>query len=822
MNKQVQKLLETFDDSKRGLAKLLARENITVQIVTGAPTASFDPVSRVLTIPNWPGLTLDQTDLLLGHEVGHALFTNTSYIAKVVKKPGLMSYWNVIEDTRIERKMKEGYPGLKRVFYNGYEQFHSKGPLFRGTTSGIYFDDPLTGRETLKRFADMKFIDRINAFYKIGAFVDIPFSADELTWLERINRCSSTEDAMVIAEALYQDQKEKNQQEKEENGDGQSKKQKQDKNAKKEKSQKSQSAEDGESDESDDADGDDEEDGKASSSQCGDDDESEENDSDSSDEDGDGDASGDDDDADSDEDGDDEDGETGPKSNQVDFPDETDPTASTDKQIADALKKLADKQDTRVNVRHILLKPLPDSMVKARTVTAADWSTKTLESLGVHTSDMEKVLLLLEQKWNAQYLNTAKHMALEFDRRKTAKTLSNAKIAKTGRLNMNKLAMHKFTEDLFLRTLNVPHGKSHGIVMTIDASGSMTHVFPHVLDQVLLFAVFAHQCQIPFEAYMFTDTSHPAFTYEHEAKSLGPLTLTPSGAGRLVGLINTMDRRSFKNQIKCVLALRAHYAPDAEVVRNYPTANAKIGKNDSYYGGASGVIPFARLGGTPLYTGLLIAERHVERMKRTLKLDKMTNVLITDGEDTNGVVYQTQDINMSRNNRGSIYDRFERYDSTGLVVRDTVTKKNHVLVNTTGSGMNCPDNAMLTLLFDVMKSRHEARNIMLFLADSTSPATAIHRSLSFLTRANAEPNVSEQDVAKQLREKHQFVMPTNTGAAELTLAVPPTELRLSENDFANSNTNGKTANQVTKAFTEASVRAISNRVFVNTVMPFLA
>ena len=54
-----------LDDQKRGLARLMARENIRVE--HGAyDTAMFDLKSRTLLLPMWKDVTLDQYDLQIG------------------------------------------------------------------------------------------------------------------------------------------------------------------------------------------------------------------------------------------------------------------------------------------------------------------------------------------------------------------------------------------------------------------------------------------------------------------------------------------------------------------------------------------------------------------------------------------------------------------------------------------------------------------------------------------------------------------------------------------------------------------------------------
>ena len=61
--------------AKSQLAKLLATENITVQHKPDAKTAWFDVKNRVLSLPVWREMSNDLYDLLVVHEVGHALDT---------------------------------------------------------------------------------------------------------------------------------------------------------------------------------------------------------------------------------------------------------------------------------------------------------------------------------------------------------------------------------------------------------------------------------------------------------------------------------------------------------------------------------------------------------------------------------------------------------------------------------------------------------------------------------------------------------------------------------------------------------------------------
>ena len=59
---------------KSQLAKLLATEDIVVEHKQ-VESAQFNVRTRVLILPLWEKASNDVYDMLVGHEVGHALFT---------------------------------------------------------------------------------------------------------------------------------------------------------------------------------------------------------------------------------------------------------------------------------------------------------------------------------------------------------------------------------------------------------------------------------------------------------------------------------------------------------------------------------------------------------------------------------------------------------------------------------------------------------------------------------------------------------------------------------------------------------------------------
>ena len=144
---------------KSQLAKLLATEDLVVEN-KNVETACFNVHTRVLTLPNWQNASAVVYDLLVGHEVGHALYTPNIDWSKDRKIPP--QFVNVAEDVRIEKMMKRRYPGLSKSFWGGYGQL-SEQDFFQIENEDL----------TLLNLAD-----KINLFYKIGRFVDIPFEND--------------------------------------------------------------------------------------------------------------------------------------------------------------------------------------------------------------------------------------------------------------------------------------------------------------------------------------------------------------------------------------------------------------------------------------------------------------------------------------------------------------------------------------------------------------------------------------------------------------------------------------------------------------------
>jgi hypothetical protein len=178
------------------LAKLMAKENINV-IHKPIPTAYFDVKSRTLACPILKDdMSPELYDLFMGHEVGHALNTPAEGWHDAVSDLGMTfkGYLNVIEDIRIEKKIKNTYPGLRKSFYSGYNELGKMD--FFGLT------------ERNQDVSELGFIDRINLHYKLGAQCRVQFSDEEMVYIKRCDSLETFKEVMDLAKELFENKKE--------------------------------------------------------------------------------------------------------------------------------------------------------------------------------------------------------------------------------------------------------------------------------------------------------------------------------------------------------------------------------------------------------------------------------------------------------------------------------------------------------------------------------------------------------------------------------------------------------------------------------------
>ena len=169
---------------KTQLAKLLATEDLVVEHKK-VETAQFNVHTRVLILPMWEKASNFVYDMLVGHEVGHALYTpDRNWLKEYNIPPQLV---NIVEDARIEKMMKRRYSGLSKTFYRGYQELSDQ-DFFQ------IADEDLDS---------MNLADRANLYFKIGNFVNISFDNKEQHIISMIDECETFDDVLIAAENLY-------------------------------------------------------------------------------------------------------------------------------------------------------------------------------------------------------------------------------------------------------------------------------------------------------------------------------------------------------------------------------------------------------------------------------------------------------------------------------------------------------------------------------------------------------------------------------------------------------------------------------------------
>lgn len=529
-------------ESKSLLAKLMATENLTVE-QRSVQTASFDVKNRILTIPTLDKKISSQLyDLFTGHEVGHALYTPLDGLMRAKDLSINMNVANVVEDSRIERKIKYKYPGLKNSFAKAYQELMEKD----------FFGVKDTDMNKLN------FLDRINLHCKGGAALRIQFSEEERNILNEVESTESYDEVIDVSKKIVEYMKAKIEEE--------------------EKKRLKAKAEDSES-------GDDDYDEFEETDDFDDGDSSEE-------------------DSDSEQDKDSEDGEESSKKPKVSSA--TDSAKDGNQRIEDKIRSFTDENFKKNENR--LFESTPDQYLYVN-VPETDpkmvFDHKELWKLyknDGHATDAATYLQL-----RSESNKVVSYLVKEFEMRKNADQLKRATTAKTGDLDMKKLFSYGFSEDIFKKISVVPGGKSHGLVLFLDWSGSMAEHMGNTFKQLINLVLFCKKVNIPYEVYAFADESHDQYTQTPKAKA-NDLAL------KSYALLNLLSSR--------MSSLDFTYAASAL------TAMSGLSRNGAY----SHKPYWMSMQGTPLNEAIIHAMSIVPDFQKKNKLQVVNTIFLTDGE----------------------------------------------------------------------------------------------------------------------------------------------------------------------------------------------
>jgi hypothetical protein len=604
--------------SKSTLAKLLATENLRVEHQK-VPTAMFDLKNRTLILPIWKDMSIDLYDLLIGHEVGHALYTPAQgWHGEIDSRGiGIKSFLNVLEDARIERKIKDKFPGIRRNFFAGYQE------LFDKDFFGVKDRD----------LSKLRLIDRINLHYKVGPFLNVQFSDDEQQYIARVDALETWDDVATLAVELYELAKFEPEPEFDlddmmdalSGGIGDDDFDQGETFAVKD-SAPSDESEGQQSDEKSDDAAEGEEEKETSSASAG------EKESDDA-------------------------ADSAPvtegvkKQGSNDVPAEPtyneDPSSITDlnfREMEDTFIDAASRPYSygvlrKVNVKDYVV-PMDWVVDNMRPTVYSDrWNTRELE----YNSVASELFTKFRNK-NQKYINL---MVQEFEMRRRAAQLSRAATAKTGRLDVDRVWAHKISEDLFARNTVVPDGKNHGMLLFLDMSGSMNMNMKGTIEQLVTLMMFCRKVRIPFEVYGFINN--------HIVRDLYPAGLrmvdnrrTHSGPKEL----SVGDNSFFLLQF---VSNNCSAGKFNEAVRNLlAVSEAYDGRRGNHRGKelAYRLPDFMHLASTPLEESIVVARTIADEFRAKNRVEVLSTVFLTDGDGDDNIAiagskYSARHINLT-------------------------------------------------------------------------------------------------------------------------------------------------------------------------------
>lgn len=564
---------------KGQLARLLATENLIVEH-RPVSTAQFNVQTRVLTLPMWKSASQDVYDLLVGHEVGHALYTPNIDWREDDRNKGLpMSFINVTEDARIEKLMKRKFPGLSRNFINGYRELNEQ-DFF-----GIADDD----------LEEMTLIDRINLHFKIGLSsikTIIPFSSEEDELVEQVAAAETFEDALAAARAVYEYQKESPEYQEQveieldedvsQDGSG---------DMEMESSSEIDEEEDGESSASGDNNGESDDGAKSQSTSP-------------------------------------RDGGEPARPSTAGSGNLGDMESKTDASLKEKLEQMASNASYEapiyvelpsVNVEEYIfpLEQFHKDMTKfyKEIVKKGSAQDDTTYRHWQHTQALESYKRHVEsfQNFRRDSQKEVNYMVKEFEMRKSADSYSRAATSRTGILNMNKLHTYKWNEDLFKKITVLPGDKNHGMIFILDWSGSMSNTIASCVRQVITMCWFCRKVGIPFEVYAFTCNipSHVYTTRQHIQKTM-----------------NVVDIEDYTCLINLLSSKVNNTAFESHAQHLYIMSNSFNDYNDCL-----AVPNMYGLSGTPLNQVICLYNDLINHFQQKYRTQKMNLITLTDGED---------------------------------------------------------------------------------------------------------------------------------------------------------------------------------------------
>ena len=786
--------------NKSTLAKLLAEEDIFV-VHKQMETAYFDVKKRELGLPIWKDeeMTPEIYDLMRCHEVGHALWTPLDMLERAKLRDINHSFVNIIEDARIEKKVKIKYPGAINLFNKGYTQLFAKN--FFGTDN-----------RPMDAFG---LIDRINIFFKTGN-KDISFSDEEKVWVDRVAAVNTEDEVLDLAEELYKWI--------EENPESQGVPSEEDGDADAMESMGSgadagETGETGEDGAGEDGAGDtgksDEELAKdfADAMESGDKDAMEKAfaefekknfpDVDSEKKEGkeNGNAGDNADGVDTDDgDADAKDGE-GESSSEVGGKGESAgasgrPTldAVTDSAFGKAMEALRDLEQKAMTYGRIpelkVTDYVEDFSICEKELT--DWYNSHKDGCDLFFNSTLKEVDELKK----ENKKTVAYMVKEFEMKKSADQYARATVSKTGSLNMNKLHTYKFNDDLFNKVTTLPGATNHGLVIVVDWSGSMSENLKGTVAQLFNLVWFCRRTKIPFEVFAFSDQCRREVDQPFND---GYLKIRP------FKMLNFLSSRMTVTQENNMLHNIWMMASRWGGYRDWNTLGYPIQPPKKY-----------ELGGTPLQEAVISLFEIIPAFVKDTGVQKVNTVFLTDGAGSNIDTVDDLKLATEGENKGTHYKSSELL-GLPCTITDPKTRKTVVKMGDGYAARWTRRIDTMPVLMELLKKRIPNMNVVGFFIAGNYKGNISRYDLAYICRGT---NILEADARKKLK-KDKYLETTQQGFDKWFVLPGGTSL-MTENADLDDALVGASKAKLKTAFGKSMKGRITSRQMLNKFIQMVA
>ena len=407
-------------------------------------------------------------------------------------------------------------------------------------------------------------------------------------------------------------------------------------------------------------------------------------------------------------------------------------------------------------------------------------------------------------------------LAKEFEMKKAARAYAKAKVSNTGDIDISKLYKYQVEDNIFRKMMRVPKGKSHGLVLLLDRSGSMSRNMAGSIEQILVLAMFCRKVNIPFVLYGFGDVTesravdYPGYDIKKNVCFQQNVNEFSFDTVFLREYINSkMSNSEFNRCIRNLVLLK----------ESYTSGYHSLGRPMSEH-----------LGNTPLLQAMIALEPITKQFRKVNNLDLVNLVVVHDGDADN-----TSRVNVERDpheweKQGEKIIRPTSFNSSreNVFIKDYESKLQVKIEPSILNGFY--DESFRIAIFDWFRAKTGAKIFGFFIAGQSRELrqALVHRyvnkdgksiseilkekySSTHMMISPERSDIVKDIVAKMKSEK--FIQSYNKGYEAFFIMPGGSDLQIEDEELVV--TGAVTANKLKTAFMRMNKKKAVNRVMVS-------